>query len=164
MPGCRSTGCSRGWRKDGWCGSTCSISGSGRCRCTWGIPRNTGTVPRCACWRRYCGSGVGSIGRLLLDGSLGLVSRDVGAFICDVDAYSPFRPYGGLLNEMVTPAPCEAYAFAGCFFFGDRHHEQRDTDRHRHRQTYLPPACPRQVRQRGVAQEVLKAADDAVSG
>jgi hypothetical protein len=35
------------------------------------------------------------------------------------------------VNEMVTPTPCEGYAFAGCFIFGGHHHERSSTGRYR---------------------------------
>jgi len=65
-------------------------------------------------------------------------------------------------NEMATPTPCEGYAFAGCFYIGDHHHERFGTGRYRPRQTYLPSARPGQARPGAFSQEALTPADDAV--
>ncbi len=59
------------------------------------------------------------------------------------------------VNE-ILPTPCEGYAFAGCFVFGNHHHEPFDTDRIRmilHRAPQYGKVAPgRQAQRRGINQ------------
>ncbi|OPE35815.1 hypothetical protein APB47_04885, partial [Pseudomonas aeruginosa] len=53
---------------------------------------------------------------------------------------------------------------AGCFIYGDHHHERSRTGRYRSRQAQLPSAWAGQVRTRGLAQEDDTSANDAIPG